>query len=151
MYYEIIKKFTNFLSLIRRGRNVKHNCLCICFIRLTTCFGRCGPSSSHRTYNEEKLYSVRSLVVVQILNFQRDLVFILFIRIELIIQVMQKDCRGFNNSSHTIHSRKRYIFFFYLIEKHSQFLLRTLQVLYMCTLCDSTNISTIIEFLPNCM
>jgi len=29
-------------------------------------------------------------------------------------------------------------------------LLHTLQVLYMCTLCDSTNINTIIEFVPNC-
>ena len=30
--------------------------------------------------------------------------------------------------------------FSYLIEKHSKFLLRTLQVLYMCTLCDSTGL-----------
>jgi len=29
-------------------------------------------------------------------------------------------------------------------------LLHTLQVLYICTLCDSTNINTIIEFVPNC-
>jgi len=28
--------------------------------------------------------------------------------------------------------------FFYLIEQHSKFLLHTVQVLYMCTLCDST-------------
>ena len=35
-------------------------------------------------YNEEKLYSARSLVVVHIVNFQRDLVVIRFIRIELI-------------------------------------------------------------------
>jgi len=34
--------------------------------------------------------------------------------------------------------------FFYLIEQHSKFLLHTLQVLYTCTLCDSTNINTII-------
>jgi len=40
--------------------------------------------------------------------------------------------------------------FFYLIEQHSKLLLHTLQVLYMCTLCDSTNINTIIEFVPNC-
>jgi len=38
---------------------------------------------------------------------------------------------------------------FYLIEQHSKFLLHTLQVLYICTLCDSTNINTIIEFGPN--
>ena len=41
--------------------------------------------------------------------------------------------------------------FFYLIEQHSKVLLHTLQLLYMCTLCDSTNINTIIEFVPNCM
>jgi len=40
-------------------------------------------------------------------------------------------------------------FFFYLIEQHSKFLLHTLQVFYMCTLCDSTNVNTIIEFVPN--
>jgi len=39
--------------------------------------------------------------------------------------------------------------FFYLIEQHSKFLLHTLQVLYMCILCDSTNINTIIEFVQN--
>jgi len=39
--------------------------------------------------------------------------------------------------------------FFYLIEQHSKFLLHTLHVLYMCTLCDSTNINTIIEFVPH--
>ena len=33
--------------------------------------------------------------------------------------------------------------FSYLIERHSKFLLYTVQVLYMCTLCDSTNINTI--------
>jgi len=39
--------------------------------------------------------------------------------------------------------------YFYLIEQHSKFLLHTLQVLYICTLCDSTNINTIIEFVPH--
>ena len=39
--------------------------------------------------------------------------------------------------------------FFYLIEQHSKFLLHTLQVLHMCTLCDYTNINTIIEFVPH--
>jgi len=41
------------------------------------------------------------------------------------------------------------VFFFNLIEQHSKFLLRTLQLLYMCTHCDSTNINTIIEFVPH--
>jgi len=39
--------------------------------------------------------------------------------------------------------------FFYLIEQYSKFLLHTLQVLYMCTLYDSTNINTIIVFVPH--
>jgi len=30
--------------------------------------------------------------------------------------------------------------FFYLIEQHSKFLLHSLQVLYICTLCDSTGL-----------
>jgi hypothetical protein len=30
--------------------------------------------------------------------------------------------------------------FCYLVEQHSKFLLHTVQVLYMCTICDSTNI-----------
>ena len=38
--------------------------------------------------------------------------------------------------------------FVYVIEQLSEFWLHTLQVLYMCTLCDSTNINTIIEFVP---
>ena len=36
-------------------------------------------------YNEEKLYIVRSLVAVHIVNFQRDLVVVRFICLELII------------------------------------------------------------------
>jgi len=38
-----------------------------------------------------------------------------------------------------------------VIEQLSKFLLHTLHVLYMCILCDSTNINTIIEFVPNCL
>ena len=51
--------------------------------------------------------------------------------------------------SYTIHLRYENMFFFYLIEQHSKFLLHNLQVLYMCTLCDSTNINTIIDFVPH--
>ena len=66
-------------------------------------------------------------------------------------RVIRNDCRAFNNLSYTIHLRYEYMYFFYLIEQHSKFLLHTLQVLYMCTLCDSANINTIIEFVPNCL
>jgi hypothetical protein len=38
-----------------------------------------------------------------------------------------------------------------LIEHYSKFLLHTLQLLYMCTLCDSTNINTTIQSFPNCL
>ena len=41
-------------------------------------------------YNEKKLYSVRSLVVVHILTFQRDLVVMRFIHIEVIIFSISK-------------------------------------------------------------
>jgi len=43
------------------------------------------------------------------------------------------------------------MYFFYLMEKTFKFLLHTVQVLYMCTLCGSTNINTTIEFVPNCL
>jgi len=61
---------------IRSGKGTsKHNCLCILFIRLTTCFGHCRPSSCiKKLYNGEKIYSIRTLVVVHILRFQWDLV-----------------------------------------------------------------------------
>ena len=51
---------------------------------------------------------------------------------------------GVLTTCHTQYTWDRSICIFYLIEQHSKFLLRTLQVLYMCTLCDSTNINTII-------
>ena len=44
-------------------------------------------------YNEEKLYSVRSLVVVHVLNFQRDLVVGWIIHIELKVSVLSRDIR----------------------------------------------------------
>ena len=41
--------------------------------------------------------------------------------------------------------------FFYLIEQYSKFLLHTLQVLYMCTICDSTGLfKMIVEVLTTC-
>jgi len=66
-----------------------------------------------------------------------------------IYRVIRNDCRGFNNLSYTMHLRQQYLFFFNLIEQHSKFLLHTLQMIYICTLCDSTNINTIIEFVPH--
>jgi len=56
---------------------------------------------------------------------------------------------GVLTTCHTQYAWDTSTCIFYLIEQHSQFLLHNLQVLYMCTLCDSTNINTIIEFVPN--
>ena len=50
----------------------------------------------------------------------------------------------------TCHTQYTWVFFkFYLREQHSKFLLHTLQALCMCTICDSTNINMIIEFVSN--
>ena len=58
---------------------------------------------------------------------------------------------GFLTTCHTQYTwGDRSYVFFYLIAQHSKFLLHPLQLLYICTLCDSTNINTIIEFVPNC-
>ena len=58
---------------------------------------------------------------------------------------------GVLTTCHTQYTTDSSICIFYLIEQHSKFLLHTLQVLYIYTLCDSTNINTIIEFVPNCL
>ena len=43
------------------------------------------------------------------------------------------------------------MYFFYLMEQHSKFLLHTLQVLYMCNVCDSTGLfKMIVGFLTTC-
>ena len=49
---------------------------------------------------------------------------------------------GVLTTCHTQYTWDSSICTFYLIEQHFNFLLHTLQVLYMCTLCDSTNINT---------
>ena len=57
---------------------------------------------------------------------------------------------GVLTTCHTQYTWDRSIcIFFYIMEQHSKFLLHTLQVLCLCTLCDSTNINTIIEFVPH--
>ena len=58
---------------------------------------------------------------------------------------------GVLTTCHTQYTSDRTICIFYSIEQHTNFLLHVLQVLYMCTICDSTNINTIIEFVPNCL
>jgi len=58
---------------------------------------------------------------------------------------------GVLTTCHTQYTSDSSICIFYLIEQHSKVLLHTLKVLYMCTLCDSTNINTIIQFVPNCL
>jgi len=51
---------------------------------------------------------------------------------------------------HTQYTSDSSICIFYLTE-HLKFLLHTLQMLYMYTVCDSTNFNRINEFLPNCL
>ena len=55
---------------------------------------------------------------------------------------------GVLTTCHIQHTLDSIVCIFYVIEKHSKFSLDTLQVLYICTLCDSTNINTIIYFVP---
>jgi len=44
------------------------------------------------------------------------------------------------------------VYFFYLIEQHSKFMLHALQVLFMCTLCDSTGLfEMILGVLTTCL
>ena len=47
---------------------------------------------------------------------------------------------GVLTTRHTQYTSDSSICTFYLTEQHSHFLLHTLQVLYMCTLCDSTGL-----------
>jgi len=52
---------------------------------------------------------------------------------------------GVLTTCHTQYIWDRSVCVLYLIEQHSKFLLYTLQVLYIWTLCDSTNINTIMD------
>jgi len=52
---------------------------------------------------------------------------------------------------HTQYTWDRSICIFYLIEQHSKFLLHTLQLLYMCTVCDSTGLfKMVVRVLTTC-
>jgi len=52
---------------------------------------------------------------------------------------------------HTQYTSDSSICVFYLIEQHSKFLLYSLQVLYMCTVCDSTGLfEMIVRVLKAC-
>ena len=57
---------------------------------------------------------------------------------------------GVLTTCHTQYTWDRSIYFFLFNRATLQILLHTLQVLYMFTLCDSTTINTIIEYVPNC-
>jgi len=59
---------------------------------------------------------------------------------------------GVLTTCHTQYTWDSSICIFYLIEQHSKFLLHTLQVLYMCILCDSTGLfEMIIVGLTTCL
>ena len=58
---------------------------------------------------------------------------------------------GVLTTCHTQYTSDSSICVFYLIEQHSQFLLHTLQLLCMCTLCDSTGLfEMIVGVLTTC-
>jgi len=58
---------------------------------------------------------------------------------------------GVLTTCHTQYTLDNRICIFYLIEHHTKFLLHTLQVLYMCTICDSTGLfEMIVWVLTNC-
>jgi len=58
---------------------------------------------------------------------------------------------GVLTTCHTQYTWDRNICLSLINRTTLQVLLHTLQLLYMCTLCCSTNINTIIEFVPNCL
>jgi len=58
---------------------------------------------------------------------------------------------GVLTTCHTQYTSDSSICIFYLTEQHPKFLLLTLQVLYMCTLCDSTGLfKMIVRVLTAC-
>jgi len=99
----------------------------------------------------------RCRVIKKICNFDVETKFITSYKIPVnLIQSnphtgLFKTIVGVLTTCHTQYTWDSSICIFYWIEQHSKFLLHTLQVLYMCTLSDSTNTNTIIEFVPNCL
>ena len=67
------------------------------------------------------------------------------------VQDYSKWLSGVLTTCHTQYTSDSSICSFYLMEQHSQFLLHTLQVLYMCTVCDSTGLfEMIVGVLTTC-
>jgi len=65
-------------------------------------------------------------------------------------KVIQNDCLGLT-TCHTQYTSDSSICIFLFNRTTLQVFVTHLTVLYMCTLCDSTNINTKIEFVPNCL
>ena len=65
--------------------------------------------------------------------------------------VLFKMIVGVLTTCHTKYTRDRSVCPFLFNRTTLQVLVHTLQVLCMCTVCDSTDINTIIEFFPNCL
>ena len=77
-----------------------------------------------KIYIEEKLYSVRSLVAVHILNFQRDLVVMRFIRFELITCSPNKVRKYIHVLDAMSHKQSafslKYIYIYIYVDKKNQ-------------------------------
>ena len=80
-----------------------------------------GHPQVTKMYNEEKLCSVRSLVVVHIVNIQRDLVVMWFIRMELIT------CSTSKRERSLYVNIANYLHFYYVFSKilHIEYLKNT--------------------------
>jgi hypothetical protein len=103
----------------------------------------CHFVSVHSAYTRMCTCTISKVITMHRVDILSPLFFVKYRLFEIIVGVL-KTC-------HTQYTWDKSICISYLIEQHSKFLLHTLQVLYMCTVCDSTNINTIIEFVPNCL
>jgi len=88
-----------------------------------------------------KIFVVRSLS--KSINVQIENVYIDTGLFEMIVGVLTT-CR-------TQYTWDNSICFLLFNRTTLQVLLHTVQFLYLCTICDSTDINTIIEYVPNCL
>ena len=133
----------NFLNSCRNMRISRKILFSVLFrgLRRLSCLNRgTGNPYLHREISPFRLYSCTVHSMAYLINTPTNAHTGLF---EMIVGVL--------TTCHTQYTWDRSICVFYLIEQHSKFLLHTSQVLYMCIVCDSTNINTIIEFVPNCL
>ena len=114
-----------------------------CFVTRELCFDDWNMRKYALVCKHRHMCRSNSNTFLIIINNQLDAQFLLYTGLFKMIVGVLTTC-------HTQYTWDSSTCIFYLIEQHYKFLWHTLQVLYMCTLCDSTNINTKIEFVPNC-